>query len=162
MPGLPDTGGHDPARLSGIHAAAIIRGDTSDQAPDERGFVNTVAAYWHLIATGAVLMLFALAVGRFGVQGTDVRDYAGIKSLILFLALPLVDVGLRRFVARIFRGAEESEGEEESSLLTLAPAGDREASKAASREIRAVVLKNFRIVMGLIAPARIKGVMIQT
>jgi len=131
--------------------AAIIRGDGGEQAPGGGGFANTLAAYWHLIATAVVLVLFALAIGKLGVQGPK-TSYPGIKTLILLMVLPLIDVGLRRMVSRIFKPKEvddEADGGSEKSLLSLAPmsAADQESSRAASREVQAVVLKNLRILL---------------
>jgi small-conductance mechanosensitive channel len=135
--------------------AAIIRGGGVEQVTGESGFVDTVAAYWHLIAIAAVLILFALAIGKLGVAEAD-ADYPGVKTLILLMLLPLIDVGLRRMVSRIFEVKKEGDdggAEAEKSLLSLAPASaaDRESSKVASREVQAVVLKNLRILLGLIA-----------
>lgn len=131
--------------------AAIIRGDGGEQAPGGSGFANTLAAYWHLIATAAVLLLFALAIGKLGVHGPK-TSYPGIKTLILLVLLPLIDVGLRRIVSRIFKPKQEDEKGvtgSEKSLLSLAPmnAADQESSRAASREVQAVVLKNLRILL---------------
>ena len=141
--------------------AAIIRSDLGEQTAADGGFVNTLAAYWHLIAIAAVLVLFALAIGKLGTQAGG-TDYPGIKTLILLMLLPLVDVGLRRMVARIFRPApEDADGVAgaEKSLLSLAPASaaDLESSKVASREVQAVVLKNLRIVLGFLAILAILG-----
>lgn len=137
--------------------AAIIRGDSGEQAPGESGFVNTLAAYWHLIAIASVLVLFLLALGKLGTQVTADADYPGIKTLIFLMLLPLIDLGMRRIVARLFRPEDEDEqdhSEDERSMLTLAPAEsarERESRKIASREIQAVVLKNLRIVLAFIA-----------
>jgi small-conductance mechanosensitive channel len=133
--------------------AAIIRGDDAEHAPGAGGFVDALAAYWHLIAIAAVLILYALAIAKLGVQGAE-TDYPGIKTLVLLMLLPLIDLGLRRVVARMFKPkGEEGAARAEKSLLTLAPAGtvEHEEKAATSREIQAVVLKNLRIVLGFIA-----------
>jgi small-conductance mechanosensitive channel len=135
--------------------AAIIRGDDAGRALEEGGFVNTLAAYWHLIAIAAVLIIFTIALARLGVEGPR-SGYPGTKTLLLLMLLPLIDVGLRRTVARMFApkdADEQGSAGAESSLLTLAPtsAAEQESKKAASREIQAVVLKNLRLVLGFIA-----------
>ncbi|GMQ77015.1 MAG: hypothetical protein BMS9Abin01_2322 [Gammaproteobacteria bacterium] len=141
--------------------AAIIRGDGAERAPGESNFVDSVAAYWHLIAIAAVLILFALDIGKLGVEGPK-PEYSGIKTFTLLMLLPLIDLGLRRVVARIFKPKDEDEvgaAGLEKPLLTLAPASAaaQESRKAASREIQAVVLKNLRIVLGFIAIILVLG-----
>jgi small-conductance mechanosensitive channel len=135
--------------------ATIIRGDYAERAPGESGFVDSVAAHWHLIAIAAVLILFALGIGKLGVEESELK-FPGIKTLTLLMLLPLLDLGLRRVVARIFKPKDEDGvggAGLEQPLLTLAPASAaaQESRKAASREIQAVVLKNLRIVLGFIA-----------
>jgi len=133
--------------------AVIIRGGDAEQAPGESGFVDSLAARWHLIAIAALLILFAIGIGKLGVHGPKL-EFSGIKTLILLMLLPLIDLGLRRVVASIFKPKDEVGGAgAEKSLLTLAPASARaqESRRAASREIQAVVLKNLRIVLAFIA-----------
>jgi small-conductance mechanosensitive channel len=135
--------------------AVIIRGGDAERAPGESGFVDSLAAHWHLVATAAVLILFALGMGKLGVEEPK-TEYSGIKTLTLLMLLPLIDLGLRRFVARFFKPKDEDEmgaAGAEKSMLTLAPASAAtpESGRAASREIQAVVLKNLRIVLGFIA-----------
>lgn len=135
--------------------AAIIRGGEIGQGAEESGFVNILAAYWHLMAIAAVLALYALAIGRLGLDGAG-SSYPGMKTLALLLLLPLIDVGLRRMVARIFKPKDEPDdglAGEGSSLFSLAhaSAADEESRRAASHEVQVVVLKNLRIVLGFLA-----------
>jgi moderate conductance mechanosensitive channel len=135
--------------------AAIIRGGDTGQAAEESGFVSILAGYWHLFAIAAVLVLFALAIGKLGVQGVG-SNYAGVKTLVLLMLLPLIDVGLRRLVARIFKPKDETDeglAGEGSSLFSLAHANaaDELSRRAATHEVQAVVLKNLRIVLGFVS-----------
>ncbi len=140
--------------------AAIIRGGGAHNPAGDGGFVESMAAHWHIIAITAVLILYVIAVGRLGVRGLT-TDYAGIKTLALLMVLPLADLGLRRVVARLFQpDREQGDAQGEQSRLTLAPASEAEerSRQAGGREIQAVVLKNLRILLALIAVLLVLGV----
>ncbi|NIO26521.1 MAG: mechanosensitive ion channel [Gammaproteobacteria bacterium] len=134
--------------------AAIIRGGSDEQEAGMGDFVNTFAAYWHLFAIAAIVILYVLGVARLGMEGGR-SGYPGTKTFALLMLLPLLDVALRRIIARMFGSSSEEAGrsEAEASLLTLAPASAAEQAsrQIASQEIQAVVLRNLRIVLGLVA-----------
>jgi small-conductance mechanosensitive channel len=132
--------------------ADFIRSGSETAATGDR-FRDTLASRWHVFATMYLVALWVLAIGIRLSTGEEVSGRA-IASMLMLVAIPVVDGALRAACARVFA---PSPREAEAPLAAPATAPDDSAAAAATAAEPAspetyelAMLRNLRILLALL------------
>ncbi len=126
-------------------------GAVTDEDSQSRTLLQGLAANWHVLVIAYLIGIWIIAMGSL-LSGAGRATAPGLLSLGLVVALVLTDLALREFLRAYFaKDAGHDEHATESSVSTTgAMHQDTYATRRDKTGYEQVVLRNLRIVLGIV------------
>ncbi|MFQ5937450.1 MAG: mechanosensitive ion channel domain-containing protein [Acidiferrobacterales bacterium] len=135
--------------------AAMIAGNGGG-ATTTGGFRQSLARYWHVLASGYVIGMVLWAIAVAFATGKIVFG-AAIASLLLPVAVVVADLGLRALVKRMFRPTLQSTSQQSNETQPETQAQSSDVASVAMMpeeepmsSYERVALRNLRILLGIL------------